>query len=187
MYLVMNGRLELLKLRQMAVAFLLNEEQEVLFLQKNPKDTFLAGFLVPIGGHIENDEINEPQKACLREIEEETGLNSHFIENLKLRYIVLRIKEMVEIRIQYVFFGNISKDSTLTESDEGSLVWVDYNDITNKNVTATTREIVKHYSDLEKSLEDVYVGSMKSYKGKPEITWGLIEDWELPSFNLHVK
>lgn len=39
-----------LKLRQMAVAFLINEDQEVLFLQKRPKDTFLAGFLVPIGG-----------------------------------------------------------------------------------------------------------------------------------------
>jgi 8-oxo-dGTP diphosphatase len=34
----------------MAVAFLINEDQEVLFLQKRPKDTFLAGFLVPIGG-----------------------------------------------------------------------------------------------------------------------------------------
>lgn len=57
-----------MKLRQLAVAFLLNEEQEVLFLQKKQKDTFLAGSLVPIGGHIEGDEINEPQKACFREI-----------------------------------------------------------------------------------------------------------------------
>ncbi len=46
----------------MAVAFLLSEEEEVLFLQKKQKDTFLAGFLVPIGGHIEGDEINEPRK-----------------------------------------------------------------------------------------------------------------------------
>ncbi|KKI91117.1 hypothetical protein WQ54_16680 [Bacillus sp. SA1-12] len=97
----------------MAVAFLLNEEQEVLFLQKKPKETSLAGLLVPIGGHIEGDEIDEPQKACLREIEEETGLKSDYIYNLTLRYIVLRIKENQEIRIQYVFFGNVSKNSTL--------------------------------------------------------------------------
>lgn len=109
-----------MRLRQKAVAFLLNEEQEVLFLQKKPKDTFLAGFLVPIGGHIEGDEINEPQEACLREIEEEIGLKSNYINNLTLRYIVLRIKEKQEIRIQYVFFGNVPKDSTLIESDEGS-------------------------------------------------------------------
>ena len=86
-----------MKLRQMAVAFLFNEEQEVLFLQKKQKDTFLAGFLVPIGGHIEGEEMNEPQKACLREIEEETGIKSEFIDNLALRYIVLRIKDHQEI------------------------------------------------------------------------------------------
>lgn len=36
--------LEFLRFGQMAVALLLNKEQEVLFLQKKPKDTFLAGF-----------------------------------------------------------------------------------------------------------------------------------------------
>jgi 8-oxo-dGTP diphosphatase len=90
----------------MAVAFLFNEEQEVLFLQKKQKDTFLAGFLVP---HIEGDEINEPQKACYREIEEETGLNSDCIKNLGLRYVVLRIKDNHEIRIQNVFIGIVLK------------------------------------------------------------------------------
>lgn len=167
----------------MAVAFLLSEEQEVLFLQKKQKDTFLAGFLVPIGGHIEGDEINEPQEACLREIEEETGLKSDCINNLTLRYIVLRVKENQEIRIQYVFFGNVFKNATLIESDEGSLKWIDYNDIPNHNVSATTNEIVKHFNEIGKSTEKVYVGSMKSLKGNPEITWGLLEDWELPIFN----
>jgi 8-oxo-dGTP diphosphatase len=167
----------------MAVAFLLNKEQEVLFLQKKQNDTFLAGFLVPIGGHIDGDEINEPQKACFREIEEETGLKSDCIENLALRYIVLRIKDNQEIRIQYVFIGNISKNSTLIESDEGSLSWIGYKDILNHNVSATTKEIVNHYDELGKYNEKVYVGSMKSLKGNPEITWGLLEDWELPIFN----
>ncbi|WP_227936437.1 NUDIX domain-containing protein [Alkalihalobacillus deserti] len=83
-----------MKLRQLAVAFLLNEEQEVLFLQKKKqKDTFLAGLLVPISGHIERYEICELRTACIREIEEETGLNNKDIKNLTLRYIVLRLKE----------------------------------------------------------------------------------------------
>lgn len=167
----------------MAVAFLFNEEQEVLFLQKKPKDTFLAGLLVPIGGHMEGYEINEPLKACFREIEEETGLMSDYIDNLTLRYILLRLKDNQEIRIQYVFFGKVSKSSTLIESDEGSLAWVDFKDIANKNVSATTSEIVKHYSNTGESSEKVYVGSMKSSKGNPEITWGFLEDWELPIFN----
>ncbi|WP_080846508.1 NUDIX domain-containing protein [Cytobacillus gottheilii] len=167
-----------MRLRQMAVVFLLSEDQDVLFLQKKSKDSFFAGFLVPIGGHIEGHEINEPQEACLREIEEETGLKREFIENLKLRYIVHRIKENQEIRLQYVFFGNVSKINTLIESDEGSLAWVGYNDILRKNVSATTIEIVKHYKEIGKSTENVYVGSMRSLKGNPTITWGLLEDWE---------
>lgn len=162
----------------MAVVFLLSEDQDVLFLQKKSKDSLFAGFLVPIGGHIEGHEINEPQEACLREIEEETGLKKEFIENLKLRYIVHRIKENQEIRLQYVFFGNVSKINTLIESDEGSLAWVCYNDILRKNVSATTIEIVKHYKEIGKSTGNVYVGSMRSLKGNPTITWGLLEDWE---------
>lgn len=172
-----------MKLRQMAVAFLLNEEQEALFLQKKPKDSFFAGFLVPIGGHMEGDEINEPEKACLREIEEETGLKGNYINNLTLRYVVLRAKEHREIRIQYVFFGTVSKNSTLIESDEGSLEWVKFEDIANQDVSVTTKEIVKHYSDIGDSTREKYVGSMKSLKGEPTITWGLLDDWEVPLFN----
>lgn len=118
----------------MAVAFLFNEEQEVLFLQKKQKDTFLAGFLVPIGGHIEGEEMNEPQKACLREIEEEPGITSEYIENLELKYMVYRMM----------------------------LKWIGYNDIPKQNVSVTTIEIVKHYKEIGKSNERVYVGSMKS-------------------------
>ncbi|MBT2694641.1 NUDIX domain-containing protein [Bacillus sp. ISL-55] len=169
-----------MKLRQMSVAFLKNEEHEVLFLQKKPVDTFLAGLIVPIGGHIEGNEINDPKRACLREIEEETGLKSDYIKNLAIKYIVLRIKDSQEIRIQYVFNGMVSKNTTLLESDEGSLSWIGYEDILNHNVSATTKEIVKHYEEIGKYNEKVYVGSMKSLNGKPEITWGLLEDWELP-------
>jgi 8-oxo-dGTP diphosphatase len=167
----------------MAVAFLFNEKQEVIFLHKKEKDTFLAGMLVPIGGHIEGDEINEPQKACFREIEEETGLKSDYIKDLTLRYVVLRLKDNQEIRIQYVFIGKASKNTTFIESDEGSLSWIGYEDILNQNVSATTKEIVKHYIDIGKHNEKVYVGTMKSLRGKPDITWGLLEDWDLPIFN----
>ncbi len=82
-----------------------------------------------------------------------------------------------------MFFGNVFKNATLIESDEGSLKWIDYKDIPNQNVSATTNEIVKHFNEIGKSTEKVYVGSMKSLKGNPEITWGLLEDWELPIFN----
>ncbi|MBO0992764.1 NUDIX domain-containing protein [Bacillus sp. SD088] len=172
-----------MRLRQMAVAFLQNEEQEVLFLQKRAKNTFLAGHLVPIGGHIDGDEINDPKKACIREIEEETGIKSDCIEDLSLRYIVHRVKDNQEIRIQYVFFGNISKNSTLIESDEGTLEWLNCSEIPNRNVSETTIEIARHYLELGAATEKTYVGSMSSLNGNPQINWALLEDWEPSFFN----
>lgn len=53
-----------MQIRPMAVAFLFNEHREVLFLQKKSDSAFLPGQLVPIGGHMEGDEIGEPKRAC---------------------------------------------------------------------------------------------------------------------------
>lgn len=162
----------------MAVAFLVNEEQEVLLLQKKAKNTFLAGFLVPIGGHMENHEINDPEKACFREIEEETGLKKESIKNLKLRYTMFRNSKNQEIRIQYVFFGDVSKHTMLTESDEGTLEWVKLDEMINKNISETSKEIIEHYNSKLSSNEEIYVGSMKFLNGKPAVTWGALQDWE---------
>ncbi len=43
--------------------------------------------------------------------------------------------------------------------------------------------MVSHYDQVGKFNDKVFVGSMKSFKGNPEITWGLLEDWELPISN----
>lgn len=167
-----------MNLRQMAVAFLINEEDKILLLQKKQNERMFSGLLVPIGGNIEKDELNIPEVACLREIEEETVLNSSEINKIQLRYIVHRLVHNKEIRIQYVFFGKLSKNITLIDSDEGSLEWFNYDGIEEQNVTATTIETLKHYYNIGKFNKEIYVGSMKSLKGKAEITWGLLEDWE---------
>lgn len=162
----------------MAVAFLLNEKQEVLFLQKKSGASLLAGLLVPIGGHIEPDEINDPKNACFREIEEETGLKRQSIKNIKLKYMMFRNSQNKEIRIQYVFFGFVSKHTPLIESDEGPLVWIKLDEVINQNVSETSKEIMIHYRERVNSNEDIYVGSMKSVNGEPAITWGILQDWE---------
>ncbi|WP_054938920.1 NUDIX hydrolase [Paenibacillus ihuae] len=71
-------------LRQMAVAFLFNEAGELLFLQKKSASRFLGEYLVPIGGHLEDGEHNDPKRACIREIEEETGLTERAFQGLTL-------------------------------------------------------------------------------------------------------
>lgn len=85
--------------------------------------------------------------------------------------------------MQYIFIGSVSKNTALIESEEGSLSWISYKNILKNNVTATTREIVKHHKETGKYDDKIYVGSMRSLKGDPGITWALLEDWELPILN----
>ncbi|MNC08278.1 nucleoside triphosphate pyrophosphohydrolase [compost metagenome] len=165
-------------LRQMAVAFLFNEAGEMLFLQKMPDSRFLGGYLVPVGGHIEDGEFNDPKRACLREIEEETGLTEQAVHGLTLRYIVNRNKGDQEIRVQYVYMGSVPADSGLVESEEGELLWIDHNKLAGLEVTASTRAIMKHYLETGIHNKQIYTGTMYSLLGEPAVGWNVLEDWE---------
>ncbi|MEK4564681.1 NUDIX domain-containing protein [Alkalihalobacillus sp. FSL R5-0424] len=164
-------------LRPMAVAFLINEYQEVLFLRKKDDATFLPGYLVPIGGHMEPVEINEPLRSCYREIEEETGLHKDQIEHLHLRYIIHRIKGLHDVRVQYVFLGEVSIHSPLVSSEEGTVEWVPLSNLNLNKVSETTRELIVHYKSHQQS-ESIYVGSMGKENGQPAMNWSILEDWE---------
>lgn len=168
----------MVRLRPMAVAFLFNDKQEVLLLQKRSGSSFLPGYLVPVGGHMDAHEINDPRQACLREIEEETGLTEQVMDSLDLRYIIHRIKDDKEIRIQYIYTGNVRADSNLIESEEGRLLWVNRSTIADRHVTASTQEVMRHYLETGIHNNHVYVGSMHSFHGEPAMGWNVLEDWE---------
>ncbi|MBW4082365.1 NUDIX domain-containing protein [Paenibacillus sp. S150] len=165
-------------LRQMAVALLFNEHHEVLFLQKKVNSRFLPGQLVPIGGHIVGGETGDPKRACLREIEEETGLEEHALTGLALRYIVHRMKDDQEIRIQYIFTGKVAADSELVESEEGRLSWVDCRTASHQPVTASTEEVMRHYLETGIHNNTTYIGTMHASQGQAAMSWSVLEDWE---------
>lgn len=165
----------MIALRQMAVAFLFHHKKMLVMEKPNKGGGFMSGMVVPIGGHLMESEINNPSEACLREIKEETGLTIHDLSGLELKYILLRIKD-AEIRVQYVYFSDVHH-SVVQESEEGSLLWVDVNELTALNITATTKLILDHYMENNQSNQ-IYVGTMKSDGGDPAITWAVLEDWE---------
>lgn len=167
-----------MELRHMAVAFLINEENEALFLQKQKDAAFLPGYLVPIGGHLEQNEMSDPKQACYREIEEETGIDRGDIKELSLKYIVHRLKGLEEIRIQYVFLGTVHKGMTLKQSDEGTLNWVDLTYVDTHFVSETTSEIVHHYLADRPRSNDIYIGTMYQDTAVPVMNWSVLQDWE---------
>ncbi|SDN22841.1 NUDIX domain-containing protein [Paenibacillus jilunlii] len=167
-----------MQLRQMAAAFLFNERREVLFLQKKPTSAFLPGLLVPIGGHMESSEIGDPKRACLREIQEETGLGEHALAGLELRYIVHRMKDEREIRIQYIFTGEAAAGSELVESEEGRLLWVDCSTISSQHASASTEEVMRHFLETGIHNHKTYIGTMHGMQGQAAMNWAVLEDWE---------
>ncbi|MDQ0350260.1 8-oxo-dGTP diphosphatase [Alkalibacillus filiformis] len=166
-----------MKLKQFAAAFLFNESEEVLLLQKKADAKFLAGKRVPIGGHMEIGEMNDPESACIREIKEETGLEQHQVSNLTLKYVVHRMKGDY-IYIQFIFFGKLQPNVDVVESDEGELNWIPSDRLKDENVTEAIRELARHYEEKGQYDDEVYVGAMFSNEGQPQMSWSVLQDWE---------
>lgn len=91
----------------MSTAFLFNGNK-VLMMKKDSSRITDTVFWTGLGGHLEPDELNFPNRACIREIFEESGIQEEEIEELKLKYILLQIKDE-EIRQQFVYFGKTKR------------------------------------------------------------------------------
>jgi 8-oxo-dGTP diphosphatase len=165
----------MITLRNMASAFLANGDK-TLMMKRSLSMKLAPGLWAPVGGHLEAKEISDPYSACLREIFEETGLSGEDIEDLVLRYIILR-RSVAEIRIQYIYFGRSMKQET-TGSDEGELHWIDKADLLNLETAATTRFILEHYYKTAIHDDLVYTGTVNDNSGKPVIQWAELQDWE---------
>lgn len=165
----------MIKLRTIATAYLMNNE-DFLLMKRSMNKKFAHGIWAGVGGHIEPHEINKPEEACLREIFEETGIEEKDIENLNLKYIVLR-RSKDEIRIQYVYIG-VSKTRNVSQTDEGELFWINRNELFERELSATTRSTLKHYLEFKDDFKDILVGTVRAENNHPIMNWCPVQDWE---------
>lgn len=168
----------MIKFRYLAVAYLENNNK-TLMMKRNGHSKIATNLWAAIGGHIEQDEHSSPEKACYREIFEETGIERHEILDLKLTYIIMRIKHN-EIRVQYVFRGKTNKVD-LIECEEGSLHWIDNDTLNTLDTTFTTKETFEAFSRNEES-DLIKVGVVEVKNNVPCMNWSTIEDWDNPNF-----
>ncbi|MCL2203477.1 MAG: NUDIX domain-containing protein [Defluviitaleaceae bacterium] len=134
-----------MKLRKMAGAFLTYGD-EVLLIQRGLHKKLAPGMWSCIGGHIEQEEHDNPLVACFREIEEETGITCSSITGLSLRYITTR-KIDDEIRTGYYFFGKTTHRCALPECAEGALHWVNISEIPNLQMTFSIKSVSTHWQN----------------------------------------
>ena len=108
------------------------------------------------GGHFEPEELNDPRKCVLREMEEELGLRESDVEGLTLRYITHRLMGG-EIRQNYYFFGNLKEEQEL-HSTEGRLRWVQPEEFPELPMPTSAKHMILHYLNEGRFTDHIYCG-----------------------------
>ncbi|MEL7605492.1 NUDIX domain-containing protein [Sedimentibacter saalensis] len=162
-----------MKFRNIATAFLMNND-DVLLMERSETNKRMPGFWYGVGGHVEPEEINDPYSAVIREIYEETGLKDYNVENLKLKYMLLR-REKDETVINYVYFGRTNTKMVL-QNDEGSLHWIPKQEAMNRKFIDVLKLALEHYFADEKN-DEVMVGVMQNEKSTG-IKWSTLMNME---------
>jgi 8-oxo-dGTP diphosphatase len=124
---------------------------------------------------MEPGELNNPAAACIREIEEETGIAPSDINNLELLYIIIR-RFKDEIRQSYIYFGNTSKTEVI-QTGEGELFWIPENALLDREFSATFTAMLEHYIKRDMGDRAVYAGVAGNNNGALKMTWARCEDF----------
>ena len=143
------------KLRNMTSLYLVRENA-ILCLYRMGSRVADKKYIGSCGGHFEEEELNDPRKCILREMQEELGLTEEDVEGLKLRYITLRLKDG-EIRQNYYFFGRLKTERPL-QSTEGELHWFTYEEAENLHMPASAKHMMGHYLKTGRFDGNLYAG-----------------------------
>ena len=174
-------------LRNVTTAFLENQG-DLLLLHRGEHRIYAPGYWNGVGGHLESFELNQPYQACLREIREETGLLAEDLQDLTLRYILLR-QNSTEIVQNYIYFGR-----TLTrhfvDSDEGKLHWIPWQQALNRKLSDPIRWMLEHAMDhgvhlfnQQRDLKltpDILIGTFSIQDERPTLVYAPLLDWSNP-------
>jgi 8-oxo-dGTP diphosphatase len=158
-------------LRNMS-GFFIMKGTKILMLYRIGSRALDKNIWVGIGGHFEENELNDPMKCALRELEEETGLNKNDLTDIKLKYIAIRNKKN-EIRLNYFFFAELAKDDIIeVQCNEGICEWVEVADVFSKEMPVTVYACLEHYFSKGHLDDIVYAGvaTNSNDKGKLIIT-----------------
>lgn len=145
------------KLRNMTAIYISRGEEMLMLYRIGSRvvDPSWCG----IGGHFEQEELNDPKACMLRELEEEIGLTEQDLEGLQLRYVTLRLKKG-EIRQNYYYFARLRQGvDPAMESDEGRVRWIPFDQLLEKEMPLTARQMLTHYMSTGRFDDALYSGS----------------------------
>jgi len=156
-------------------AVFLRHGDKYLLMKRAPNRKVAPDVWSGVGGHMECDELNDPQAACLREVWEESGITAEQISNLTLRYIIVRCFRDT-IRQTYIYFGKTDAEP-IDKTDEGELYWIPESELFDRKFTATFAAMLKHYLTTT-DTERVIVGVAENDNGACRMVWSALEDFD---------
>ena len=159
------------KLRNMTSVYLTGE-RGILCLYRIGSRVANNLYVGSAGGHFEKDELNDARKCVLREMQEELGLTEDDVQDMKLRYITLRLKNG-EIRQNYYFFAKLKTEMTL-QSTEGILNWFTYEEAEQLRMPASAKHMMLHYLKVGRFDDNLYAGITE----KGETRFVVMKDFE---------
>ncbi len=151
-------------LRNMTTIYIINDDK-VLLLYRIGSKVLSSPSWCGIGGHFEENELNNPKACVLRELSEETQIEELDLKDIKLKYITLRNKND-EIRQNYYFFANLKNknlDITKYNCNEGKLEWMLIKEAMQMDMPYTAKYCFKHYFDIGKNTDAVFAGIATEY------------------------
>lgn len=143
------------KLRNMTSVYLTGD-RGILCLYRIGSRVANNKYIGSAGGHFEKDELNDARACVLREMQEELGITESDVDDLKLRYITLRLKNG-EIRQNYYFFGKLKTNREL-KSTEGVLKWFSFEDAELLEMPASAKHMMLHYLKVGRFDKNLYAG-----------------------------
>lgn len=144
------------KLRNMTSLYLVRDDAVLCLYRIGSRVFRESRYIGSCGGHFEENELNDPLKCILREMNEELGLTESDIEGLSLRYITHRLAKD-EIRQNYYFFARLKEDRPLV-SNEGNLRWVPFEEIPQLPMPVSAKHMILHYLSTGRFTDSLYCG-----------------------------
>lgn len=142
-------------LRNMTSLFFVREDG-LLCLYRIGSRVANRKFVGACGGHFEPEELSSPYACALREMREELGLTESDVEDIRLRYVTLRLYNG-EIRQNYYFFGKLMTRHPLS-SAEGELHWFTWEELKTVDMPLSARQMMDHYLTVGRFDENLYAG-----------------------------
>lgn len=144
-----------MRLRNMTGIYLSSGDKMLLLYRQGGRvvsDVWVAS----AGGHFEPEELNDPERCVLRELNEELGLSGDDLVDMRLRYVGLRLVNG-EIRQNYYFFAGMKHEPRgALASDEGKCRWVDFEDVLDYEMPLTARKVMEHYMAVGRFTDKLY-------------------------------